>query len=762
MSKLMTQGTRFVLTAMIGLIVWAVAVPAAALTDAEVERKINELKLYLYRLQDKQTGGWYDSKYHKGPEQDHEPEKNKNLGGPTALATLALLVSGESSQDPRLAKAIDYLRGLDMYGTYALSLKVHVWSYLPDRYLDNLASDAKLFLDGIQPNNTFGYYVGYEYYDQESSLKKSKVYDNSTTQYGGLALWQAAKRGVSISPKFWAGTAEHFFKIQNDDGGWGYAALPEKKQTRLTMTCAGLTCLYIVQQELFRNDNKPPQRILESINRAMEYLDQEYTASSHAHGGDGYYRYGVERVALASGVKYLNGQDWFETTGGHIVKQDEGNSLVNASFDLMFLARGRVPVWVNKIKLKQGNWNNRPNDMYFTSRHLSRLGEHEVNWQFVELDRPVFDYLPAPAAWLSSDNEVELTEAEKAGLKKYLDLGGMLIANGEGSAGFEESIQRLAREFYPHAKWVQVDADHPMGNLILNTDTRGDLPVKSLTNGVRDLILIPNRDWGLTLQKEEDLTKVLPGQLMTNLYAMVSGRGNLPNRLVREFPIDSGNRAQPPAVWVAQAKLGPEDTLGNPEPEAWRALANRLGADASLNLRWAEAPLAELGDGTIEVNEEQQTVSVLHLAGGAFEADYELTEDEKQAIKSFVEAGGTVLVEGVGGRSEFAENIAQQLTPVFGAAASRLTSVDPVMTGSAGVAGKSVSRVNYRRFSVIHMEIGQRPRLSAINHDGRAAVIVSSEDLSLGALGVRHWGINGYQTESARQILTNIILAAKR
>jgi len=750
MSKLMTQWTRFVLTAMIGLIVWAAAVPAAALTDEEVERKINELKLYLYGLQDKQTGGWYDNKYHKGPQEDKAPEKNKNLGGPTALATLALLVSGESSQDPRLAKAIDYLRGLDMYGTYALSLKVHVWSYLPDRYLDNLAADADLLLGGADPQRSSWRYIVYP--------ERPKNWDHSTDQYGILGMWQFAKRGGRLKPQFWERAAKHWFDTQNPDGGWAY----QQGNTKLTMVCAGLTCLYVVQQELFRDDNTPPQRITESIDRAMEYLDQNYKANAGAHGGAGYYRYGVERVALASGVKYLNGKDWFETTGGFIVKQGGGNSLVNVSFDLMFLSRGRVPVWVNKIKLKQGNWNNRPNDMYFTSRHLSRLGEHEVNWQFVELDRPVLDFLPAPAAWLSSDQEVELTEAEKAGLKEYLDLGGMLIANGEGSAGFEESIQRLAQAFYPDYKWVQVDASHPMANLILNTDTRGDLPVKSLTNGVRDLILMPDRDWGLTLQKEKDLTKVLPGQLMTNIYAMVSGRGNLPNRLVREFPTDSGNRTQHPAVWVAQATLGPEGTLGNPEPEAWRPLAHQLGADASLNLQWADAPLAELGDGTIEVNEEEQTVSLLHLAGGAFEADYQLTEDEKRAIKSFVEAGGTVLVEGVGGRSEFAENIAQQLSSVFGAAASRLTSVDPVMTGSAGAVGKSVSRVNYRRFSVINMDIGQRPRLSAINHNGRAAVIVSSEDLSLGTLGVRHWGINGYQTESARQILTNIILTAKR
>ncbi len=719
---------------------------AQALTDEDVEREINKLKLYLYEQQNKQTGGWYDGKYHKGPEEDNQPEKNRNLGGPTAMATLALLVSGESSQDPRLAKAIDYLRGLDMYGTYALAVKVHVWSYLPDRYLDNLAADADLLLGGADPQRSTWRYIVYP--------ERSKDWDHSTNQYGILGMWQFAKRGGRINPKFWENAAKTFFDTQNPDGGWSYTT----GNSRQTMACAGLTCLYVVQQEMFRDANQPPERITKAINDGLKYMDEKFTANP-GHGGYG--RYGIERVALAGGVKYFGNKDWFETVASGIVKGG-GKNVVDSSFDLMFLSRGRVPVWVNKIKLREGNWNNRPNDMYFTSRHLSRLGEHEVNWQFVELDRPVFDYLPAPVAWLSSNNDLALTDDEKAGLRKYLDLGGMLIANPEGSAGFEDSIEKIAQEFYPDAKWVQVDASHPMGNLILKSDARGNLPVKSLTNGVRDLILLPDRDWGLTLQKEEDLTKVLPGQLMTNIYAMVSDRGNLPNRLVREFPVDSGNRSQHPQVWIAQAKFGPEGKLGNPEPEAWTALANQLGADASLNLRWAPTPLSEIGDGSIEVDGEQKTVALLHLAGGPFEADYTLTEEEQQAIKSFVAAGGTVLVEGVGGRSEFAENMAKQLTPVFGAAASRINNVDPIITGSAAAAGKSVSKVNYRRFSVINMEIGTRQRLNAISQDGRAAVIISSEDLSLGALGVRHWGINGYQTESARQILTNIILSAKR
>lgn len=736
------------------LLLAGTAAPAAALTDEEVERRINELKLYLYERQSKDTGGWYYGNYHSGPEQDNEPEKNKNLGGPTALATLALLVSGESSQDPRLVKAINYLRGLDMYGTYALSLKVHVWSYLPDRYLDNLANDAGLLLGGADPQRSSWRYIVYP--------NRSTDWDHSTDQYGILGMWQFAKRGGDIRDQFWERAAGHFFNTQNADGGWSY----KQGSSKTSMTCAGLTCLYVVQQELFRDANKPPQRITESINKGMEHFQKTYTASQNVHGGAGYYRYGVERVALASGVKYVNDKDWFETTGGHIIESNT-SSLVNAAFDLMFLSRGRVPVWVNKIKLREGNWNNRPNDMYFTSRHLSRLGEGEVNWQYVELDRPVFEYLPAPAAWLSSDTAVNLSDAEKAGLKKYLDLGGMLIANSEASSAFEESIRELAREMYPDYRWVDLDTTHPIANAYIPADVRGQLPVQALTNGVRDVILMPNRDWGLTLQKEQNLTGVVPGQLMTNIYAMVSGRGTLPNRLVREFPEPAADRGGHPEAWVAQARFGTDGELGNPEPAAWTPIANLLGDKGGLNLQWAETPLAEVGAGTLQIDEdddddeqEAKDIRLLHLAGGAFEEDHELTDAERDAIKTFVEAGGTVLVEGVGGRSEFAANMAKQLANVFGSSESSIIRVDPVISGDAGAAGRSVSKVAYRRFSVVTMDVDTRPRLKAINVDGRAAVIFSSEDLSLGALGVRHWGINGYQPDSARQILINILLAA--
>ena len=52
-------------------------------------------------------------------------------------------------------------------------------------------------------------------------------------------------------------------------------------------------------------------------------------------------------------------------------------------------------------------------------------------------------------------------------------------------------------------------------------------------------------------------------------------------------------------------------------------------------------------------------------------------------------------------------------------------------------------------------------RLLSINLDGRAALIASHEDLSLGVMGSRRWGVDGYDIDTARRLLTNILLFAE-
>src|SRR3954464_14924625 len=89
---------------------------ARAATPAEVDAAIAKGKQFLYSLQ-RPEGRWEPDAQRKGNSHHEHPKMQGSAwGGFTALATYALLASGENPQDPRLAKAIEFLKGADMTG----------------------------------------------------------------------------------------------------------------------------------------------------------------------------------------------------------------------------------------------------------------------------------------------------------------------------------------------------------------------------------------------------------------------------------------------------------------------------------------------------------------------------------------------------------------------------------------------------------------------------------------------------------------------
>ena len=48
-------------------------------------------------------------------------------GGFTALSTYSLLAAGEKKSDPRIVKALDFLKRADIVGIYALGVRSEVW-----------------------------------------------------------------------------------------------------------------------------------------------------------------------------------------------------------------------------------------------------------------------------------------------------------------------------------------------------------------------------------------------------------------------------------------------------------------------------------------------------------------------------------------------------------------------------------------------------------------------------------------------------------
>jgi Domain of unknown function (DUF4159) len=710
------------------LIVLALLVcEARAVTDGQVGEAIERMQAYLLSRQDAATGGW-EQRY---------ASSSRHRGGESALVAFALLRSGMSVQEPKMRAAAVFLQGVPMNGTYAVSLRAHCWAAMPDEYRTQLARDARWLLNA-QVQGLFDY-----------GPRTGPRFDHSLTQYGLLGLWESAKRRGPTAGRVWHDAARHFIEVQNPDGGWGYQT---GNGSTATMTAAGLTALLIAQESLYLGRNRPPDDLAQAIEGGIVWLGRDIRTNGLSARGSRrmYYLASLERVALASGIKTLGGQDWFDRGAQAILERENGTGsldggLVDTAFALLYLSRGRAPAWINKLRLPGRSWNNRPNDLNILTRHMSDVLETELNWQVVDANSDTALWLNAPVAYIASDQPPHLSAVAEAGLKTYLDLGGVLVASPDNSSqAFIDSIRRLTARLYPGYELKRAGADHPLLGLVFPVDLPEESRPWILSNGVRDLIVLAPTDWGMSLQSGRLEPKTDALQIMTNLHALVTDRGGAGGRL--RSPFVARNDVSPVGKLVVLRAAEPDRP--EVEPLAWQPMRNRFFNRTGLELVTRYQPLERA---------PAPDVSLVYLGGVEAER---LSPAEMRALVGFVNRGGTVLVESIGGRGDYAGAVLRQLQAVFDAKAAPLAADHPIVTG-VGLPGGYDQRVTaYRRFTVLNMSPADAPRLVSIDVAGRSVVIGSHEDLSLGVLGARRWGVNGYGVESAREILTNILLYA--
>ncbi|MEO0475667.1 MAG: DUF4159 domain-containing protein, partial [Planctomycetota bacterium] len=552
--------------------------------------------------------------------------------------------------------------------------------------------------------------------------------------------------------RFWELAVDNFLEQQAGDGGWAYSGA---RNTTQSMTLAGLTVMFVAQQELFRDQKKPNKQITESIEKGLQYLNDNFAVNAGVHGGASYMWYGYERVGLASGIKYFRKKDWFQEIAQRIVakRANFGNSIHTAAFDLMFLARGRVPVWINKLAIPGTAWNNRPNDVYFLNRFISEYREHEVNWQVVGVDSNPKEWMAAPLMWISSDGSIDWTDDRVSKIKEYIDLGGTVIANPEDrSSSFRASIEELAEKMYPDLKFKAVDREHPMANLLEGNPRGAKAPeFEILSNGARVLMILPSNDWGMTFQKDRkpNPDKVTAWRDIVNIYGVVTDRGQLTPRLSTPWVAKKGGAAKGSvSVFVPQW----EDPNGKLyETDVYRVMKNYMHNETGRAIDVQNAPLSELG---------AANPTLLHLMGVN---EIKVSVEERDAIKAFVDAGGTVLVENLGGTGNFASSIRDQLGTLFPGTDEVVSERNNLITGRNLPEGaKSNREFSYRSLVIQRANPNGNLLLRGWEKDGRYPVLLSFEDFSLGMLGVKQYGINGYSIESARDLMVNILLDAEQ
>ncbi|HEY2587866.1 MAG TPA: hypothetical protein VGI81_19135, partial [Tepidisphaeraceae bacterium] len=318
--------------------------------------------------------------------------------GEDILSVYALMQCQEATEDPRLNPheklmkgLIDAMKGLDLnhynYETYARGLRataLALYNRPEDRGV--LSADAMTLVRGTHSGG-YSYQLDHSRGGYRSSSFEDNVWDNSNSQYGLLGVWSAAEVAYEVPESYWAKVQGHWTKAQNHDGTWAYYS--GGGSGTHSMTCAGLASMFVTHDYLDapkfgtvvgRDPFTPP------LARGLQWLetgDNSISLAAFAHRG--YDFYGLERVGLASGFKFFGAHEWYRELAATTLQEQQpngswGNQVVETAYRLLFLARGRHPILMNKLRF-DGNWANRPRDAANLARFVGHQLERPLNWQ---------------------------------------------------------------------------------------------------------------------------------------------------------------------------------------------------------------------------------------------------------------------------------------------------------------------------------------------------------------------------------------------
>ena len=755
----------------------ASAATAATTTADRIDAAIARGTAFLY-AQQHPTGLW-ETRTTRPTEAQLQPSLgDTELGqwaGHTALCVYALLSAGQSYQDPRLAGSIRFLKTADLPGTYAVGVRAQLWSMLPPSkdVLHLATADAERFRKALQNKAEFKGLFNY----MLSGQGYGKV-DHSVSQYGVLGMRSCAQAGVDVPRGFWQTVEDAWVRDQDPtDGSWSYGRHPTADiPTSAAMVAAGVATLYITQDYVraaagvrCNGGNVTSPHIEAGLKWLGEHFDQALTESQN--GGAPYYTiYGLSRVGVASGLKYIGPVDWYARGSDALLQRQQsdgswrdrswGDGVNATAFALLFLSHGHAPVVLNKLKYasadgKEAHWNERPRDVANLVRFVGKQTERDLNWQVVDLSGPEADLADAPVLYLAGNLPPNLSAEAEARLRRYCQGGGMILANADcGATGMAEGVRKLGPRLFPAYAFRDLPANHPIytNQQYPRAKWKQQPIVQGLSNGVRELIVLvptldPARHWQAQDTKADDPSFPLADDVL--LYAVDKQGAQEKGRTFRVT-------ADPAVATTRTLAVARLQYAGNwdPEPGGWVRLAAVLHNADRVQL---DVTPVTPGGGQLDATK----FAVAHLTGTAA---FKLDAKARDELKAFVAAGGTLLVDAAGGSAPFATSAEAELAATFGSVAGAelhrpLPADAPVYAGPAG----PIATFAYRSFARANL-VGSNhaPLLAAATVAGRPAVYYSRVDLSAGLVGEPVDGVIGYDPATATEIVRHVLLSAAK
>lgn len=725
----------------------------AAITPEEVRQSIQSGVKYIKSRQS-DDGSWPDT---------------SQPGGITALATLALIQAQVPLKDPSVAGGLEYLKRVRNEYTYTVALKIAVFAQAdPVKYRDEIESGAKFLRESQLASGQWTY-------GPADPRRSMGLGDNSNTQFALLGLHEAATVGVQVPPFIWNKAARHWLTTQSKDGGWNYVGRPATGTG--SMTAAGVSSLLICGHQVARTAEKGyvngaaqgcgVQRTNPVLASGLKWLGTNFTAARNprSNAWNYYWLYGAERVGMLSGLQYFGNHDWYREGAEYLINQQDGasifnrggswaNNLTDTCFAVLFLAKGRRPVLIQKLRRDNAtDWNADPHDCANLVAFIGDdLGE-PVSWQLVDVDAPLARWLEAPILYVTGHAFGRFTDVQERKIRDYVQGGGLLFVEACCSReAMREGFENMAKRLFREQPLVELDASHPVWTA-LHKLKPGAWPLYGLDVGCRTSVIFSPRDLSCLWEQADvpDLSEQAL-KLGANIAAYATGREPLRDKL-SEIVLPAASKTATPArdlpgrgaLQIAQLAHSAD---WRPDPGAMAALAGYLRKNANVEALSAPAFLRATDPALLDHPVAYMTG---HFA-------FELTEAERAALATYLRRGGFLFAEACCGREAFASSFKTLVRQLFPNESFKLLDSDhPIIKGEPGF---DLSTIKYRPAVLREHPKLTVPELFGVEVNGRLVIVFSPYGLGCGLEDHKCYNCRGVIPEDSKRLASNIVLHA--
>jgi hypothetical protein len=606
-----------------------------------------------------------------------------------------------------------------------------------------------------------------------SNSKRIQPGDNSNTQYALLGLGAASEAGVPVKPEVWALSRAYWEKYQKRDGSWAYT--PDSSASTASMTCAGISSLVITGLRRFQGaESLKGDQIIECgkgglsphLQRGIDWMANHFAVGQNYGNGQQwklYYLYGLERAGRLAGVRFFGQHDWYRLGAEELVHEQnrlsgawqgvgiETDQVVATSFAILFLAKGRAPVLVNKLRYGVGDdWHNDPDDVRNLVNVVSRDWKSLLTWQVVDPTvASVPDLLQAPIAFFNGHQAPEMSPQAKENLRSFVEQGGFLFADACcHSKEFDAGFKKLMKEIFPEEEYKlrPLSEDHPIWRArhLLNP---GSYPLWGIEHGCRTVVVYSPKDlscyWNQAEHAADNTAVILATRVGQNVVDYATGKELPADKLVihevhnfKAAPVQRNAlriaKLQHAGGWNVAPLAVPNlmDALGKPPLNFAVVISQKELLPRDPNLIY---------------------YPLIYLHG---RAAFSFSAEDIDALRRHIEpGGGTLFGDAACGSASFDASFRKFVALLLpGHPLTPIPHTDEIYTTKVGF---DLADAQYTRAAGGGKDY---PQLEGVKINGHWAIIYSKYDI--GCALERHSGLDckGYTSEWALKIAANIVI----